>query len=46
MAVEEGELSITAEGTAATRAIFNMHPDEKIRKMTIIWLLTWSIPIN
>ena len=30
-AVEEGKLSITAEGTTATRALFNMHPDEKIR---------------
>ena len=30
-AVEPGGLSVTAEGTTATRAIFNMHPDEKIR---------------
>ena len=31
MAVESGSLSVTAEGVTATRAIFNMHPDEKIR---------------
>jgi len=30
-AVEPGSLSITAEGVAATRAIFNLHPDEKVR---------------
>lgn len=30
-AVEQGKLSITAEGTTATRALFNMHPDKKIR---------------
>jgi methyltransferase (TIGR00027 family) len=30
-AMETGQLSVTAEGTAATRAIFNLHPDEKIR---------------
>ena len=31
MAVEKGALSITAEGVTAARAIFNMHPDEKLR---------------
>ena len=31
IAVEPGKLSVTAEGTTASRAIFNMHPDEKIR---------------
>ena len=30
-AVEPGGLSVTAEGTTATRAIFHLHPDEKIR---------------
>lgn len=30
-AVEPGSLSITAEGVTATRAIFNLHPDKKIR---------------
>jgi methyltransferase (TIGR00027 family) len=29
--VEPGSLSITAEGVLATRAIFNRHPDEKVR---------------
>jgi methyltransferase (TIGR00027 family) len=29
--VETGRLSLTAEGTTATRAIFNLHPDKKIR---------------
>jgi len=31
LAVEEGKLSVTAEGVTASRAIFHMHPDEKIR---------------
>ena len=31
MAVEAGKLSITAEGTTAARALFHMHPDEKVR---------------
>ncbi len=31
LAVEPGKLSITAEGTTAARAIFHMHPDEKVR---------------
>jgi methyltransferase (TIGR00027 family) len=31
IAVEKGALSITAEGVTAARAIFNLHPDEKIR---------------
>lgn len=31
LAVEPGSLSITAEGVLATRAIFNLHPDEKVR---------------
>ena len=30
-AVEEGKLSVTAEGTTAARALYHMHPDEKIR---------------
>ena len=30
-AVEPGSLSITAEGVTATRAIFNLHPDENVR---------------
>jgi len=30
-AVEPGSLSITAEGVLATRAVFNLHPDEKVR---------------
>ena len=30
-AVEPGNLSITAEGVLATRAIFNLHPDKKVR---------------
>ncbi len=30
-AVEPGSLSITAEGAAATRAIFHMHPDPRVR---------------
>lgn len=30
-AVEPGSLSITAEGVTASRAIFNLHPDERIR---------------
>lgn len=31
LAVEEGKLSVTAEGVTASRAVFHMHPDEKIR---------------
>jgi methyltransferase (TIGR00027 family) len=31
LAVEPGKLSITAEGVTAARAIFHMHPDEKVR---------------
>jgi len=30
-AVDPGQLSITSEGVTATRAIFNMHPDDKVR---------------
>ena len=31
LAVDPGKHSITAEGVTAARAIFNMHPDEKVR---------------
>lgn len=31
LAVEKGKLSITAEGVTASRAIYNMHPDENVR---------------
>jgi len=31
LAVEENKLSVTAEGVTASRAVFHMHPDEKIR---------------
>ncbi len=31
LAVEEGKLSVTAEGTTAARALYYQHPDEKIR---------------
>jgi methyltransferase (TIGR00027 family) len=31
LAVETGQLSITAEGVTAARAIFNLHPDENVR---------------
>jgi len=31
LAVEEGKLSVTAEGVTASRAVFHMHPDDKIR---------------
>jgi len=31
LAVEEGKLSVTAEGVTAARALFHMHPDAKIR---------------
>ena len=31
LAVEENNLSVTAEGVTASRAVFHMHPDEKIR---------------
>ena len=31
LAVEEGKLSVTAEGVTASRAVFHMHPDEKVR---------------
>jgi hypothetical protein len=31
LAVEEGKLSVTAEGVTASRAVFHLHPDEKIR---------------
>lgn len=31
LAVEEGKLSVTAEGVTASRAVFHIHPDEKIR---------------
>lgn len=30
-AVEKNKLSVTAEGVTASRALFHMHPDEKIR---------------
>jgi len=31
LAVEKNKLSVTAEGVTASRALFHMHPDEKIR---------------
>jgi methyltransferase (TIGR00027 family) len=31
LAVDLGKLSVTAEGTTASRAIFSQHPDEKVR---------------
>ncbi len=31
LAVEAGKLSVTAEGVTAARALYHMHPDEKIR---------------